>query len=286
MRRQRRCEDHRSLLDETGISLLLEGPASPLWVEGDPTRLAQIVGNLLQNAAKFSDPGGQVTIQLAAEPPAWITLSVRDTGIGIAPEALPRVFEPLFQADCSLSRSRGGLGLGLALVKGLVELHGGEVSAHSPGPGEGTEIIIRLPRVSGPDTRQEVSLPASLVARPGRILIIEDNALSLAALRKMLAQWGHEVVVAHTGPEGVAAARRFRPEVVLCDLGLPEMDGCAVARELRQDPTTRPAWLIAATGYGAEADRRRSLDAGFDRHLVKPVAAVDLRQLLAELLGS
>jgi CheY-like chemotaxis protein len=216
---------------------------------------------------------------------------VRDSGIGIAPELLPHVFETFTQADRSMERSRGGLGLGLALVKGLVALHGGEVRAHSEGTGRGAEFVVLLPlaeadpRASG---SQESPCGSSGGVEDGpkdlhsaRILIIEDNPDAAETLRDLLKLSGYEVAVALSGPAGIETARQFRPTVVLCDLGLPEMDGYAVATALRRDPVTASARLIALSGYAQEEDRRRAMAAGFDAHLGKPLDPAELQRWLA-----
>jgi signal transduction histidine kinase len=275
-------EDARSALEAAGLTLILELPRAPVSVWGDPVRLAQAVGNLLQNAAKFTDRGGQVTVCVAPDPAGHqAAVTVRDTGIGIAPEVMPHLFQPFVQADRSLDRSRGGLGLGLALVKGLVEMHGGEVHVQSAGPGQGSEFALLLPLAQAPVERRELPAPAGSAPRPCRILVVEDNPDAAETLRDLLELSGHEVAVAYSGPAGVATAREFWPEVVLCDLGLPGMDGCAVAAELRRDPATAAARLIAVTGYGQEEDRRRCREAGFDLCLTKPVDPTQLERLLA-----
>jgi PAS domain S-box-containing protein len=275
-------EDHRSALETAGLRIERELPEEPLWVEGDPVRLSQVLGNLLQNAVKFTDPGGRVTVRLQHdEDRAHGVVSVRDTGIGMDPEILSSVFETFTQADRSLARSRGGLGLGLALVKGLVELHGGEVSAESAGPGRGSVFTIRLPLI---EAAEAIALPAPAPAAGAvslRVLVVEDNRDAADALHDLLELAHHEVEVAYSGRDGVELAVRFRPDVVLCDLGLPEMDGYAVARALRQRPETRDTWLIAVTGYGQEEDRRRCHEAGFDLHVTKPVDIARIRQILA-----
>jgi len=207
-------------------------------------------------------------------------ITVRDTGIGIRPEMLPRVFEAFAQEDCSVDRSRGGLGLGLALVKGLVELHGGEVRADSAGVGYGTEITVLLPVAPAPSASQKVPAPAAGPAGPLRVLIVEDNRDAAETLRDLLEFSGHTVAVAHSGLSGVEAAQQFQPHVVLCDLGLPEMDGYQVAAALRQSPATANVRLIALTGYGQEEDRWRSAEAGFNLHLTKPINFAELERLL------
>jgi signal transduction histidine kinase/CheY-like chemotaxis protein len=308
--------DYRSVLEDAGLTLTLDGPQEPVWVLGDPTRLAQVVGNLLQNAAKFTDRGGQVTVRLALEASlkdlatetrrhgekhteksvspclrgekafgdekTLAAVTVRDTGIGIEPAMLSRVFETFAQADRSLDRSRGGLGLGLALVKGLVELHGGQVRAESDGPGQGAAFTFWLPLARARRAPQPAPAAAVEEMPRRRILVVEDNRDAADTLREVLELAGHEVAVAYEGPAGVEAAREFHPEVVLCDLGLPGMDGYAVAAELRRDPATAATRLIAVSGYGQDEDRRRSLEAGFDRHLIKPVDLVELQRLIGD----
>jgi CheY-like chemotaxis protein/two-component sensor histidine kinase len=276
------AEDRRPVLERAGLALVVEAPETPVWVTGDPTRLAQIVNNLLDNAAKFSGGGGRVTVRVAADAARRQTvLSVRDEGVGIGPEILPRLFSAFAQADRSLDRSRGGLGLGLALVKGLAELHGGEVEAISGGPGRGAEFLVRLPLTEEPAPVAPAAGRPELPAERRRILVVEDSKDAAEALRVLLELRGHEVRVAHTGPQGVAAAKEWRPDVVLCDIGLPGLDGYGVARALRLNPATARARLLALTGYGQEEDRRRSREAGFDHHLVKPADPEELQGLLA-----
>jgi PAS domain S-box-containing protein len=292
------AEDCRSLLEQAQLTLKLELPEEPVWVEGDPTRLAQIVGNLLQNAAKFTDQGGAVGVQVfgysgvrgrmarpehlntrTPEYPNPVVLTIRDTGIGIEPALLSQVFDPFTQGEQTLDRSRGGLGLGLALVRGLVQLHGGEVWAESEGIGHGAAFHIRLPVASAAAEPAAVaSLPSP--AGPIRVLIVEDNRDAAQSLRDLLELFGCTVEVAHSGPEALASARRCLPEVVLCDLGLPGMDGYQVAAALRQEPLTANARLIAVSGYGQEEAQRRSHEAGFDLHLTKPVDFDELQRLL------
>jgi CheY-like chemotaxis protein len=224
-----------------------------------------------------------VAVRLAAEPDGrHAVLAVRDSGVGMEPELRRRLFEPFSQADRSLDRSRGGLGLGLALVKGLAALHGGTVTAASDGPGRGSEFALRLPLVDG---EAGAAVPVGAAAAPAarrRVLLIEDNRDAAESLRLLLSLIGHEVAVAHAGPEGVEEARRFRPDVVVCDIGLPGgLDGYGVARALRADPAVAGAYLVALTGYGQEADRRRAREAGFDKHLVKPVEPAALTALVA-----
>jgi two-component system CheB/CheR fusion protein len=287
-------EDQRPDLEEAGLGIDLDLPVSPVWIDGDPTRISQTFGNVLHNAGKFTDPGGRIAVSLREEPDRGAAfLAVSDTGIGMEPELLARAFEPFSQADRGLDRSRGGLGLGLALVRALVELHGGSVEAESPGPGRGTEVALRLPLAAGAEetAMTERTNPANptLPAAGGgpeksrRCLVIEDNVDAAESLGLLLRLAGHESEVAFDAEEGLEKARRLRPEIVLCDIGLPGgMDGYAVARAFRADPELRTAFLIALTGYGQEEDRRRALDAGFDTHLTKPADIDVLRRLLAE----
>jgi PAS domain S-box-containing protein len=275
------AEDRRPTLEQAGLELRVDAPRQPMWVAGDPTRLAQILNNLLDNAVKFRDGGDRVAVTLAEDAAAGrAVLTVRDNGLGIDPEIFPRLFDAFAQADRSLDRSRGGLGLGLSLVKGLAELHGGSVEARSDGPGRGAEFTVRLPLAREAPALTEMPTAPPAVAEPLRILIVEDNRDAANSLCLLLELLGHRARVAYTGTEGVRAAHEWRPDVVLCDIGLPEMDGYDVASELRRSPETRAARLIAVTGYGQEEDRRRAQQAGFDHHLVKPVDPEALWPLL------
>lgn len=276
------AEDHRGLIEAKGLSLHLELPPLPIWVDGDATRLAQVLDHLLQNAVRFTDQGGR--IEVVAEPARdQAVVRIRDTGVGIDRELLPRVFESFIQADRSLDRSQGGLGLGLALVKALIQLHGGDVWAVSPGPGRGTEFGFQLPLREPAAPVPEVPVGGQDPGH-GRVLIVEDNPDTAATLRMLLELSGYEVAVAGTGPEGVESALRLRPDVILCDIGLPGgMDGYAVARTVRQNPEMARTRLIAVTGYGRDEDLRRCREAGFDLHFTKPVDPKELTtRLLAE----
>ena len=277
------AETRRHVLQENGLDLSLFLPSKGAWVIGDRTRLAQILGNLLDNANKFGQRGGQVTVRLIEETiTGSVALTIHDTGIGMEPETLSRLFEPFVQADNTLDRTRGGLGLGLALVKGLVELQGGEVRASSDGLGRGAEFMVRFPLAQEPGSVTKPAEPVVTTAERRRILVMEDNLTAARSLRMFLTQTGHAVEVAHNGLHGTELARRFQPEVVLCDIGLPGMDGYAVARALRGKPEFGRAYLIAVTGYGQEADERRALEAGFDMHMTKPI---DLKELESILRG-
>ncbi len=274
---RRTAEDHQSLYAARGVALEVALPDDPVWVEGDGTRLAQVIGNLLQNSAKFTSSGDSVRLSLDAVDRIAV-LRVRDSGVGIDPEMLPRLFQPFSQADSTLDRRLGGLGLGLALVKGLVERHGGTVEVSSGGKGAGTEFVVRLPLAAPPATR-EVSAPPP--TRPRRILVIEDNADAAESLCLALEMAGHQVQVAHDGLSGLVRAREFSPHVVLCDVGLPDMDGYMVAKAMRAEPEIRETFLVALTGYGLPEDQQRTADAGFDAHLTKPASIEQIQDVIA-----
>jgi signal transduction histidine kinase/CheY-like chemotaxis protein len=278
------AEDYDRHVRQAGISLELDLPGEPLWVNGDAIRLSQAMTNLLHNAVKFTDPGGAIRIRAEADDATrQAKVTVQDSGIGIEPQLLARLFEPFIQADVSLERSRGGLGLGLALVKGLIEMHGGSVSAKSDGLGKGSEFLLRLPLLRTPEIQPEAArIPASKTATSLRILIIEDNVDSANALRDVLELSGHAVDVAYSGTAGLEAARRLQPDVILCDVGLPGMDGYSIARELRGDSKFARTHLIAITGYGQEKDRALASEAGFERHLIKPVPPEEMSRLLSD----
>ena len=271
------------MLTDHGLGLNLKLPDQPVSILGDRTRLAQTVGNLLQNACKFTKPGGIVCVELAVEEKASAILRVQDNGIGIEPKALAWIFEPFSQAERSLDRSRGGLGLGLALAKGIVELHGGSITASSNGPGLGAEFTVRLP------LDQTLFLPASPTPdenrRSGsyRILVVEDNPLGARSMLLLLQRRGHRVEVAHNGLAAVEAARKFEPDVVLCDIGLPGLDGYGVAQALRREVRLNRSMFIAVSGYAE--DERRAAEVGFNAHLIKPVDLEKLERLLAAFAG-
>ena len=279
------AEDYRGRVEGAGLSLTVELPREPVPVMGDPTRLAQVLSNLLDNAAKYTSAGGAVTVQVACEPAGRLAaVTVRDTGVGISPDLLPCIFDPFAQADRSLDRTRGGLGLGLALVRGLVQLHGGTILVESAGTGRGAEFTFRLPLAGEPAMFSHSSAPRGLAAGPLRVLIVEDHRDAAETLRDLLEVFGYKVELAYTGPDGVDAALHFHPQVVLCDIGLPGMDGFQVAQKLRQHPATARMHLIAVTGYGGEEDRRRSSEVGFEKHLTKPVDPEELQQALTSVV--
>lgn len=271
----------RSLIEQRKHRLTVSLPPQAIWLDADAGRLEQVVVNLLTNAAKYTDPGGHVRVTVEREGEEAV-LRVRDTGVGIAPEVLPRIFDLFTQADRSLDRSQGGLGVGLALVQRLVEMHGGTVAASSA-LGQGSEFVVRLPVVPPPE-RQAVTPSAEEARLAGpslRVLVVDDNVDTVTTLALLVQESGHEVRTAYDGPAVLEAALDFRPDVVLLDIGLPGLNGFEVARRLRQQPALRKAVLVAMTGYGRESDRQRSQEAGFDHHLVKPGDFGKVLQILA-----
>jgi signal transduction histidine kinase len=278
-------ETSRPLIEQSGHRLTLDLPAEPLFVDADVTRLSQVVANLLNNAAKYTHPGGDIRLAVSAGE-SDVAISVRDNGVGIPAPMLPQVFEMFIQVDRSLERSQGGLGIGLTLVKRLVEMHGGTVAVHSEGRGQGSEFVIRLPLLKA---AREDSTPLAdgepAAGSPGRrrILVADDNVDSAASLTMMLEFMGNEVRTAHDGIEAVAAAAAFRPELILLDIGMPGRNGYDACREIRRQPWGRDVVVVALTGWGQDEDKRRSREAGFDQHLIKPVEPAALGRLLAAL---
>jgi signal transduction histidine kinase/DNA-binding response OmpR family regulator len=280
---QQAVESTRSLIESRGHHLEVDLPAEPIHLLADATRLEQVLSNLLNNAAKYTEPGGHVWLTARREGAA-VLLSVRDTGMGIPPAMLSRVFDLFMQGHATLDRSQGGLGIGLTLVRSLVEMHDGSVEVHSEGPGKGSEFIVRLPALTAAPARGSEEKAAGVSAptrRALRVLVVDDNRDAVDSLALMLQLDGHEVHLAHDGPSALEMARTYRPEVVLLDIGLPGMSGYEVARHLRGESQPDRFLLVAMTGYGQDEDRRRSREAGFDHHLVKPVDPADLRELLA-----
>jgi signal transduction histidine kinase len=282
----RAVETARPVIDANRHELVLELPDGLITVDGDKTRLVQVVGNVLHNAAKFTDPGGRISLSVGRDGPHAV-IRVTDTGIGIPQELLPRLFELFSQVHSNSERSYGGLGIGLALVRRLTEMHGGTVSARSDGPGCGSEFTILLPvlttrSANPPGDSAEAEIVRS-AGEPRRILVADDNADATESLSLQLQLAGHDVRTARNGIEAVAVAKRFRPHVVLLDLGMPKMDGYEAARQMRLEPWGKQATLVALTGWGHQQDRQRTTDAGFDAHLVKPVAESDLVRVLASV---
>jgi PAS domain S-box-containing protein len=273
-------ETSAPLIEEGGHELTVTVPPEPLYVDADPVRLAQVFANLLNNAAKYTDRGGRIVF-CAAPHGTEVVVSVRDTGIGIPAPMLPKVFDMFTQAERARDKAQGGLGIGLTLVKRLVELHGGTVEALSAGPGQGSEFVVRVPLAQAPAEAARGSAAPTGSAR--RILVVDDNHDAANTLAEMLAVTGHETRTAHDGLEALATAAAFRPDVILLDLGMPGLDGYDTCRRMRQEPWCRGTVLVALTGWGLDDDRRRSREAGFDEHLVKPVDLAALEKLLAGL---
>ncbi len=276
-------EAARPQIETKQIRLNTDLPEHALWIDADPVRITQAMGNLLNNAAKFTDPGGQIDIELSARNGNAL-VCVRDNGIGINSDLLPQVFELFTQGELSLDRSQGGLGLGLTLVKRLVEMHGGQVTARSLGTDQGSEFCITLPKLaetSDMETTETQHSSVPVPSKPLRILVVDDNPDATESLRVLLEAIGHRVETAADGPAALAELDQFSPEVVLLDVGLPQMDGFEVAGRIRARFPKGKLLLVAITGYGQEEDRRRSKAAGFDHYLTKPASLADLQMVLS-----
>ena len=280
----RAIEMANPLLQQRHHTLDVQVPTEGLFIFADETRMAQVIANLLTNAAKYTEPGGAISISAGREA-GEIVLRVVDNGIGIAPELLPTVFDLFVQAGDRAQRSQGGLGLGLALVHSLVELHGGTVEARSDGPGKGSEFIVRLPAAMMEHVGEAIPAPASSLPKtttPCRILVVDDNEDAVELLAEMLRDLGHEVATATDGTQAIAAASRFRPHIAVLDIGLPEMDGYELAGHLCSlDGVGKSLYLIALTGHGQSDDRERARLAGFHEHILKPVHPDDLLRAIA-----
>jgi CheY-like chemotaxis protein len=275
-------ETVRPLTDSRKHQLSVTLPSEAVWLEADPARLKQVLANLLNNAAKYTEPGGHV--QLSAEREgSEVIVRVRDTGIGILPEMLPRIFESFVQGDRSIDRTQGGLGIGLTLAKSLVEMHGGKIEAHSPGVGKGSAFVVRLPVVPEvkPLEPEAVEKRMTTTVPSLRLLVVDDNPDTVESLAMLLRLYGHDVMTADSGPAGLEAALADERDVIMLDIGLPSIDGHEVARRIRAH-TAKPV-LIAMTGYGQTEDRQKSKEAGFDYHLTKPVDLDRLQDLLGKI---
>jgi len=278
----RAVETARPAIDAQRHELTLELPDELITVDGDKTRLVQVLANILHNASKFTDPGGRIHLKVAREG-SHVAISVSDTGIGISQELIPKVFELFTQVHSKSDRGQGGLGIGLALVRRLTEMHGGTVTARSDGPGSGSEFTVRIPTLA---TEKVVRSPGSesedvAAIEPRRILVADDNQDAAESLTLQLQLAGHDVRTVHDGLQAIEVAQTFKPHIVLLDLGMPKMDGYETARKLRLRSWGKSATLIALTGWGQQQDRRRTSEAGFDIHLVKPVSEVQLFRALA-----
>ncbi len=281
-------ETCRPRIEEAGHLLHVDLPKEGVWVEGDRVRLQQIFENLLINAGKYTKPGGRIDVSLGTEEGEAV-IRIRDTGVGIAPEMLPKIWEMFAQADESSGKARGGLGIGLSLAKQLVHLHAGRIDAASDGLGKGSEFTVRLPLApaAAENAPAESTDAVSADAAPGarRILVVDDNIDAADALGVLLGIWGHEVEIAHNGVSALTVARKFEPELVFLDIGLPEMNGYELARRLREDAGLARTKFIALSGYGSERDRHRSKEAGFELHLVKPVDPKSLPAVIASVFA-
>jgi CheY-like chemotaxis protein/two-component sensor histidine kinase len=278
-------ETTRHIVEGRRHNLSLDLPSEPIEVEGDLTRLVQIFANLLSNAAKYTPPGGDIRVK-AVRHRSVVIVSVRDSGIGIDPGNLGRLFELFSQIDPEAEASAGGLGIGLALVKGLVERHQGTVVAHSEGPGTGTEFVVTLPLASSDAAQHEragVRQTSGTVDHSRRLLVVDDNIDAAESMAIVLRMEGFEVRTAHDGESAIAMATEYQPHVILLDLGMPKMNGYDVARRVRREPWGQQVVLVACTGWGQPEDRRRSKAAGFDHHLVKPVSPESVIDLVGTL---
>jgi PAS domain S-box-containing protein len=270
-------ETVQSVTSEKGHELRIVKPSAPLFVHGDRARLTQSLSNVLHNAAKYTAAGGAITLVVTAAG-EQIQVEVRDSGIGIPEYLLPHVFDPFVQSERTLDRAEGGLGIGLSIVKGLIEMHGGTVEAASAGACFGSTFTLRLPRISAPEASQSPRRPGTAVKR--RVLIVDDNVDAADSLAMLLKMDGHEAATAYSASAALEAVERLRPEIVLLDVGLPQTDGYEIARRLRANNTVPGLRLIALTGYGRQEDRERARASGFDDHLLKPADMDALKQLL------
>jgi PAS domain S-box-containing protein len=278
---QNAVETARPQIEANGHTLTVTLPPQPIYLNADLTRLAQVFWNLLNNSAKFTEPGGRISL-VAEMQGAEAVVTVQDNGIGLAAESMPGLFDIFSQVDRSLERAQGGLGIGLALVKGLTEAHGGRVEARSEGVKQGCTFIVRLPVTERKPPASSSQAEDMQPVPRGRILIVDDNRDAAASLAMLLTVMGNDTRTAQDGMEGIEQAEAFRPDLIVLDIGLPKLNGYDACRRIREQPWAKDTLIIAATGWGQAEDRRRSKEAGFDSHLVKPVDAAELNRLLAE----
>jgi CheY-like chemotaxis protein/anti-sigma regulatory factor (Ser/Thr protein kinase) len=271
-------ETTQPLLDAAGHVLTVDLGLEPLWVEADFTRVSQAFANLLNNAVKYTERGGRISVS-ARVAGTEVLVTVSDTGIGIDPRLMPRIFDMFMQVDRTSDRAQTGLGIGLTLAKRLIELHDGRIEARSDGAGRGTTFVVRMPAVTAPEPREDAAPSLAAVIVPCRVLVAEDIPDAAEMLRLMVESMGHEVRVAADGVQAVALAREFAPRVVLLDIGMPRMDGYEAARQIRE-ALGDGVVLVALTGWGQEDDQRRAHEAGFDRHLTKPADPDVLEDLI------
>jgi PAS domain S-box-containing protein len=273
------------MIDEAGQSLTVDVPDEPVTLFADPVRISQVVANLLSNASKYSEPGDRIFVTVSRQGDEGM-VSVRDEGIGISPVHLPRLFEMFSQVDSTLERSKGGLGIGLALVRGLVDVHQGSVTAHSDGPGAGSQFVVALPLARSAERAAESTGAEGEAGRPSkcRILVADDNKVAVNILSKALTLLGHEVCTAYDGVEALEKAEAFQPRLALLDIGMPRMNGYEAARQIRAQAWGQEMALVAVTGWGQDEDKRRAAEAGFDRHVTKPIEMETIRSLVSEAM--
>ena len=273
----------RPLIESARHRFSVKFPSAPVYLHADPVRMSQAFSDLLNNSCKYSEPGGRISVTAEVQG-SEVVVAVNDAGIGIDADVLPTIFQMFTQSDRSMARSHGGLGIGLTLVRRLVELHKGSVHAFSDGPGRGSKFVVRLP-IMVDEPLAPTPGPAARKATPvtgHRILVVDDNKDSAASLAILLELSGNETHTAHDGLEALEVAQTFRPDIVVLDLGLPKLNGYEAARQLRQKPWGKTIMLVALTGWGQDEDRRKSSEAGFDQHLVKPVDHAALQKLLSD----
>ncbi len=272
-------ETVRPLIQQRHHELFVTLPTDPIWLHADAARLEQVIVNLLTNAAKYTEEGGQIWLKIEREQDECV-IRVRDSGVGITPSLLPRIFDLFTQAERSLDRSQGGLGIGLALVQRLTELHGGRVEVFST-PGEGSEFVVRLPlQPISAALAENAPVKSNPKNQALRILVIDDNVDTVLGFSLLLKATGHDVRTAHDGLNIIQLTDEFHPDVIMLDIGLPGLNGYEVAKKIREQPAGKDIVLIALTGYGQDSDRQSSIDAGFDHHLVKPARFEQLVQIL------
>jgi CheY-like chemotaxis protein len=276
------AETVRPLIEAGGQRLTVSLPDTPLHVNADRTRLGQVFANLLNNGAKFSEPGQVVAVTLERDG-ARAAVRVRDAGMGIQPDLLPKVFDLFRQSDLAIRRPRGGLGIGLSLVKRITEMHGGSIDVFSEGPGRGSEFVVRIPAIEAPQAEAAPTAHAPAPVARRRVLVVDDNTDAAESLATLLSITGHDTRLAHDGVQAVEEARTFQPHVMFLDIGMPALDGHETARRIRLEPWGRNIVLVALTGWGQREDRRKSKEAGFDHHLVKPADPAVVAKLLARL---
>jgi len=278
---QNALDSARPLIESQQHELLVDLPSEPLLVDGDLIRLSQAFTNLLNNAAKYTNRGGRIRLIITRQGGDAV-IAVEDNGVGIAAEMLPKVFDMFTQLDRSLEKSQGGLGIGLHLVKRLVEMHGGSIEAHSRGLGLGSTFTVRLPvaHLGIADESANIGAENAMPANRRRVLVVDDNADVAVSLAELLDMLGHEARMAHDGIEAVEKAEAFRPDVILMDIGMPKLSGHAACRRIRAQPWGQYVVLVACTGWGQEDDKRKAAEAGFDFHLTKPIGTADLQRVL------